>query len=153
MILVTVQDSTRWPGVCETVWRVAITTTFTFTGGCSHCLTAWWDEGSKQDDDVLRKGVQKRTHRWWWWCWLEWCQDLWWWFSHRNGGRIHESYHGSFIDNPASSSQVIGEQGGRTMVGVVLWLRMIVLVMIIFLIMMMIMMWIFWILVGGIELN
>ena len=30
-----------------------------------------------------------------------------------------ESYHLSWINNPASSSQVIGEQGGRTMVSVV----------------------------------
>jgi len=38
-----------------------------------------------------------------------------WIFLYRNGKKMGESIHGSYIDKPASSSQVIGEQGGRTM--------------------------------------
>merc|ERR1712083_1123663 len=36
-------------------------------------------------------------------------------FLYRNGEGIDESLHRSFIGNPASSSQTISEQGGRTM--------------------------------------
>ena len=40
-------------------------------------------------------------------------------FVHRNGQKVGESSHYAYIDDPASSSQRIGEVGGRTMVSMV----------------------------------
>ena len=57
-----VQEPIWWPGICKTDWRVTISTTFTFTGGCSHCQTV-----------ILILKIRKEMHflfktRWWWWC-------------------------------------------------------------------------------------